>query len=134
MPKKPPTNPATSDLKSLQAARLKALRELLTAFRRDVAEAVGVSEHSWGRYEAGKSEINPIALANFALFYDVPVEWVLTGRLTGMPDDLIRKIVSAYPHLLAGALSGTAEQDPPPDRPGRTRSSAARSPGKARVL
>ncbi|WP_424140407.1 helix-turn-helix domain-containing protein [Roseomonas chloroacetimidivorans] len=119
-------------MKALQAARLKALRELIEPYQKDAADVAGVSDFSWGRYESGKSEINPIALATFALAYKVPTEWVLTGRLTGMPDDLINKLYQGYPQLLAASREGSAEPLPPISPPARIRR-GTRSPGTAKA-
>jgi transcriptional regulator with XRE-family HTH domain len=134
MPKTAPLTPAASRLKALQSARLKALRELVEPYKKDAAEVAGVSEHSWGRYEANdKSGINPLALAAFALAYKVPAEWVLTGRLTGMPDDLISKLYEGYPQLLAASREGSEAPLPQPEAPSRTRARASRTPGTAKA-
>jgi len=133
MPKTPPSSPAASRLKALQGARLKALRELVEPYQKDAAEVAGVSQFSWGRYEAGKSELNPLALATFALSYRVPAEWVLTGRLTGMPDDLIAKLYREYPQLLTASQEGSEAPLPPPASPGRSRSATSRTSGKAKA-
>lgn len=119
MPKTAPLTPAASRIKDLQARRLTALREMLEPFKKDAAESAGVSEHSWGRYEQGESGIDPIALATFCLKYKVPAEWVITGRLFGMPDDLIQKIYRGHRLLHDASLDDSVELPPRPVKPAR---------------
>jgi DNA-binding XRE family transcriptional regulator len=122
MPKTPPLTPAASRLKELQARRLKAIRELLEPFQKDAAEAAGVSEHSWGRYESGQSEINPLALAFFVKKYpDATADWVLTGDMRGLSNEVIDRLYQGYPHVVAASRDDSVALSLLPARPSRSR-------------
>lgn len=95
MTRKSDLSAAASAMARDQAARLRRLRRLATGYQADAAEAAGVSKDAWSRMELGQARMDAVALGRFALSYDVPAEYVITGRIAGFRDELLRRVVAA---------------------------------------
>ncbi|MGD6993952.1 helix-turn-helix domain-containing protein [Sutcliffiella horikoshii] len=68
--------------------RLKELRGKRS--QEEVAEKIGISRARLSHYETGRSEPDSETLQNIADFYDVPIDYLITGEdrfLTGKPED-----------------------------------------------
>lgn len=124
------TSEAATKLAAAQAARLRRLRQLITAWQVEAADAAGVSKDSWSRMELGQARIDAVALGRFAMHYGVPAEYVITGRLHGLPDGLLRRVTLAEETELRDAPAGSADSAahtaPTPGRSSRQRSTRRR--------
>lgn len=83
-----------------QGQRLTRLRARLGFDQNDAAKLGMIDRDAWGRMERGTAKINPIALHRFiaavtATGAGVTAEYVITGRLVGLDDDLIRELLEA---------------------------------------
>lgn len=86
---------AATEIRAAQARRLRRLRSIVQPVQIDAARPAGVSAFSWNRMEKNEAEISAVALARWAQAHDLPTEYVLTGRLDGLKDPLIRLILAA---------------------------------------
>lgn len=118
------SGPAATAMAADQATRLRRLRRLVTAWQVEAAEAAGVSKDSWSRMELGQARVDAVALGRFALRYGVPAEYVVTGRLHGFPDDMLRRVT------LAEAEAEPLPPPPPADA-APERSAARKAPAPA---
>lgn len=77
-------------LMSDKAERLKQARERAGyASARAAAEAMGVSAASYTQHESGLRGFKDEAAARYASFFKVPVEWLVLGPKTLVPDSFI---------------------------------------------
>lgn len=121
MTRKSDVSETASAIAAGQAERLRRLRRLLTAYQADAGDAAGVSKDAWSRMEIGTTRVDCVALARFAAAYDVPAEYVVTGRLAGMREDLIRRVTMAeaaeapepprFPPPAAGAAAASEDSE-----------------------
>lgn len=86
-------SPEATKLAHAQALRLRRFRSTLTPIQADAARAAGVGKDVWNRMELGETRINAVALARFCDAYEVPTEYVMTGRFTGLEESLVRALV-----------------------------------------
>jgi transcriptional regulator with XRE-family HTH domain len=103
----------------------------VTPVQADAARAAGVSVFSWNRYEKGGTKVDAVALAKFCDAFDVAAEYVITGKLTGQPDPLLRLLAAAE----AASVAETAAAEPPASllsaAPPRSAARASRQPGRS---
>ncbi|MBU6190687.1 MAG: helix-turn-helix domain-containing protein [Betaproteobacteria bacterium] len=124
--------PEATEMQRAQARRLRRLREHLSESQIAAAGEAGVSKDAWNRMETGEHKISPLALARYGAAHDIAVEYVISGRLVGLPEPLMRVIaaVEAREEALRGSSPvGTAA----PSRPTTAGKSAEKStPGKGK--
>jgi len=87
--------PEVSRIADEQRIRLVRLRKALTPSQSDAARAGGVTRDAWHRMELGRNRINAVALAKFGAAYELPTEYVISGRVVGLPEPLARLILAA---------------------------------------
>lgn len=132
MPQTSDGSPSATEITQQQKARLRFIREFKEPVQANAARRADVSVESWNRMEVGATEIKAVALAKFCLSYDVPAEWVITGRLEGLSADALEAVVHGVPHLIARSRGGSAELSSP--GPGHTNERAGtRGKRRARV-
>ena len=117
-----------------QKERLARLRQIVEPVQADAARRAGVSVHVWSRMEKpGGSTVDPVALASWCAEHGLPADYVITGRLDGLPDPVKRLIVmaEAEAETRSGAQPGIAAPANPP--PKRSRGRPRRNAGKEAV-
>ena len=98
MPAYSDDSPEATALAARQAERLRRLRSATAKSQAAAARAAGVSKDAWNRMETGIYRINALALSRFGEAFDIPTEYVISGRLAGLPEHLSRVIaaIEAY--------------------------------------
>lgn len=107
------TSPEAERLMEEQAQRLKRFRELLGLSANDAAEMANVTRFVWYRMEAGTARIDAVALGRLGQAKDLPVEYVISGSLTGLPSKLVRDLVARE---IAERVRSFADTPPAPGR------------------
>lgn len=74
--------------------QLKLLRERKKLTKKQIADAVGITERAYITYEYGQRDVSTELLAKLADFYGVTTDYLL-GRETGEPDT-IDKLVGEF--------------------------------------
>lgn len=122
-----------SEVRAAQQRRLTRLRQIIEPVQADAARRAGVSVHAWSRMETGKATVDPVALARWCTAHDIPAEYVITGRLDGLPDPVKRLVIWAEreAETQSAAQPGISAPASPP--PKRTRGRPKRKPGTAGV-
>jgi transcriptional regulator with XRE-family HTH domain len=87
-------SPEATAMAAQQAERLRRLRSAVAKSQAAAARAAGVSKDAWNRMELGTYRINALALARFGQTYDIPTEYVISGRLIGLPEHLNRVVAA----------------------------------------
>ena len=108
-----------SEVRAAQQQRLGRLRQIMEPVQADAARRAGVSVHAWSRMETGKATVDPVALARWCAAHDIPAEYVITGRLDGLPDAVKRLVIYAEREAetqSAGPQNTSAPATPPPKR------------------
>jgi transcriptional regulator with XRE-family HTH domain len=97
----------------------------------DAARRAGVSVHAWSRMETGKATVDPVALARWCNAHDIPAEYVITGRLDGLPDAVKRLVIwsEREAEMQSAAPLGTSAPASPPLK--RSRGRPRRKPDTA---
>lgn len=95
MPRKSDPSPEAQRFADAQAVRLRRLRRIVTAYQADAAEVAQISQDAWSRMELGVARIDPVALGRFAAHYGVTADYVITGRLTGLPEPVLRRVMAS---------------------------------------
>lgn len=139
MPRKSDRSPEAERLALAQAVRLRRLRRILTAYQADAAEVAQISQDAWSRMELGVARIDSVALGRFAAHCGVTADYVITGRLTGLPEPVLRRVMAseaADPLAQAPEPPALPEEPlevPPPSPPaGGAGASAGRRARKGR--
>jgi transcriptional regulator with XRE-family HTH domain len=114
MPDYSDRSPEAAEIADGQRIRLRRLREVLTPYQAEAARAAGVSNDSWNNMELGRSRISIVALARFCAAFGrpyggLPTEYVTTGRLSGLPDNLVRQILELEKEEAAGPPAEPSE-------------------------
>lgn len=108
MAKKSDQSEAASAIREGQKRRLNLLREALNPVQADAARVAGVSVWSWNRMEKpGGTGIDPVAVARFCAFHQIPGEYILSGDLSGLPPKLQRDLAKAEGQTEAPAKAHT---------------------------
>lgn len=120
---------AASVVRESQKARLRRLRQILEPVQADAARRAGVSIHSWSRMETpGKTSVDPVAVARWCQAQSIPADYIIMGRLDGLPDAVKRLVMlaEAEDEKQSVARQGSAApSSPPPKRsPGRPKRNA----------
>lgn len=103
-----------SRIKAAQARRLLWLREQMGLRQMQAAELAGVTRFSWGRMEKGEALIDTVALVRFLARWGYSADWVVSGRATGLPEDLAYDLQTrarrseADPPAAGSAAAGSA--------------------------
>lgn len=126
-----------SEIAAAQAQRLRRLRALVCGYQIDAAEAGGVSADTWSRMETAQARLDCVALARWAAAYEVPAEYVITGRLYGLSDELLRLVARAEEAAApangpVGGPRGPMDTAAPTMATGAGKSGAPRSRGRLR--
>ena len=121
---------AAASVRKAQQVRLRRLRESVEPVQANAARRAGVSVHSWSRMETGLSSVDIVALARWCESYNLPADYVVTGRLDGLPDAVKRQLILAETALAAAATSGAVQGPPSQRRRGRPR----RDTGEVRAV
>lgn len=122
---------AAGRIRAAQQARLRRLREAVEPVQADAARRAGVSVHTWSRMEIGRTTVDPIALARWCQAHDLPADYVIMGRLDGLPDSLKRLLVLAEAEQQSDAQQRISAPASP--APTRTRGRPRRTVDKAKA-
>lgn len=122
---------AASRIRTQQQERLRRLRMIVEPVQADAARRAGVSVHAWSRMETGGATVDPVALARWCEAHGLPADYVITGRLDGLPDALKRLLVLAEAEQQSAEQSGISVPSSP--QPKRSRGRPRRNAGKATV-
>lgn len=127
------TSAAASRVRAAQQERLQRLREAVEPLQADAARRAGVSVHAWSRMETGKSSVDAVALARWCEAHGLPADYVITGRLDGLPDPLKRILMMAEAEAAtrSGGRPGISEPASPPLK--RTRGRPRRTAGTVKA-
>lgn len=83
-------SPTWDTSKSAIGERLVAVRKARSFASKDVAAAMGCSTQRWNNYERGNSTPPPELLVRFWHLTGATSDYVLFGRMDGLPFDLVR--------------------------------------------
>jgi transcriptional regulator with XRE-family HTH domain len=126
------TSTTASRIRAAQQERLARLRQIMEPVQADAARRAGVSFHAWSRMETGKSTVDAVALARWCEAHNLPADYVILGRLDGLPDPVKRAVIAAEAEAerRSGAQPHSGEPAiPPPKRSrGRPRRIAGTAP------
>lgn len=88
------SGPEATAMREAQSARLKRLRTCISRSQAAAAREAGVSKDAWNRMENGEHKISPLALARYGAAHGIATEYVISGKLIGLPDELMRVIAA----------------------------------------
>jgi transcriptional regulator with XRE-family HTH domain len=108
--------PALEARQRAQGARLRHVRRALGLTQTAAADIAGVSIFKWHRMELGHHPIDPLALQIFCEAHKIGADYVITAKLSGLSEDLARKLV---------AMQLEDQEQPPSNRSRRAAASAA---------
>lgn len=124
---------AAARIRSAQQERLRRLREAVEPVQADAARRAGVSVHTWSRMEIGRTTVDVVALARWCDAHGLPADYVVTGRLDGLPDGLKRALVLAEAEAAQQSAGPPGTSVPASPSPTRTRGRPRRNAGTAKV-
>lgn len=120
-----------TQIRAAQQERLARLRQIMEPVQADAARRAGVSVHAWSRMETGKSTVDPVALARWCEAHDLPADYVILGRLDGLPDALKRLMIAAEAEAEQRSSAPPHTSAPASPQPKRSRGRPRRNAGTA---
>lgn len=93
------------------ADRLKKLRILKKKNQEDVAKMLGITRQAYGNYENGNRQPDYEALKKLAAFYDVTIDYLLTGEdQQGSSDEMWKEILDPEKQVFFKDLMSAPEE------------------------